>query len=419
MKKNLKINEKDLKKFTDNKFEKSPVKFKFLKLNSPSFKEFKSISAEYYIEGSNKIFTKKILNPVENINTKKINLNNFLISEKDKSNLNKKEFIYKVGDEYVVKKGKWIIENDLLIPENKRLIIPSGTEFILINNSKIISKSPIVAKGSFKEKIIFKSFSKTYQNEKDKKFFKKLNFDSNKISQGQCIIILNTQETSIFEHVIFDNLRNCETRLFNSEGSLNVYKSKIKMNYIDFKNNKFGDDGINFVNSSFDLKNIKLENIYSDGIDLDYSDGKIINFSCTNCLNDGIDISNTTLYLENFYASKIDDKALSIGELSTLYGKDIKINNAKIGLAVKDGSTAIIDNLKVEDSKFPITTYIKKKEFGSATLELKKLELLNNSNSVLIEEGTSFIIDNSFIEKITEKNLYKKLYPNAEYRNIL
>ena len=71
------------------------------------------------------------------------------------------------------------------------------------------------------------------------------------------------------------------------------------------------------------------------------------------------------------------------------------------------GSTAIIDNLKVEDSKFPITTYIKKKEFGSATLELKKLELLNNSNSVLIEEGTSFIIDNSFIEKITEK-IYTK-----------
>ena len=163
------------------------------------------------------------------------------------------------------------------------------------------------------------------------------------------------------------------------------------------------------MNSSFDLKNIKLENIYSDGIDLDYSDGKIINFSCTNCLNDGIDISNTTLYLENFYASKIDDKALSIGELSTLYGKDIKINNAKIGLAVKDGSTAIIDNLKLKDSKFPITTYIKKKEFGSATLELKKLELLNNSNSVLIEEGTSFIIDNSFIEKITEKNLYKTI----------
>ena len=34
------------------------------------------------------------------------------------------------------------------------------------------------------------------------------------------------------------------------------------MNYIDFKNNKFGDDGINFVNSSFDLKNIKLEMLF-------------------------------------------------------------------------------------------------------------------------------------------------------------
>ena len=410
---NFNIEPRDLKKFTDNEFDKSPVKFKTLTLDSPNFKEFKSISVEYKIYGSNKIFTKKIIKPIENKKTNKIDLNNFLISEKIKSNLNTNKFIYEIGNEYIVQKGQWIINEDFLIPKNKKLIIPSGTEFILLNNAKIISKSPIIAKGNFNEKIIFKSFSKTSINQNDEKLFNKLNFDSSKISQGQCIIIINADKTSIFEHVVFDNLRNCETELFNSEGSFNVYKSNIKMNYINFKNNTFGDDGINFVNSTFDLKNIKLENIYSDGLDLDYSEGTINNFSCTNCQNDGIDISNTTLHLENFTASKVNDKALSIGELSTFHGKNIKINEAKIGLAVKDGSIALINNMMVEKSKFPITTYIKKKEFGSAKLELNKLKLYNNMNEILIEEGTNFVIDNKNIKTNIKKDLYKELYPNA------
>ena len=190
------------------------------------------------------------------------------------------------------------------------------------------------------------------------------------------------------------------------------------MKNIKFKNNKFGDDGLNFINTEFNLENIKLENIYADGLDLDFSYGKIKNFSCSYCANDGIDISNTTLKLQDFKANKIRDKALSIGENSIIEGENIQIKEANIGLAVKDGSIAKINKIKIELSKFPITAYIKKKEFGHAYLEINELNLNENLNPILLEEGTKFLFDSQKYNIISKINLYKILYPDAEYRNI-
>ncbi len=317
----FKLEPRELKNFNNYKFENSPIKFQLLELASPNFQKFKNISVEFQIDGSDKIMTKEITNPIESTKLNKSNFDNFLISGINKSNLDTSKFINKIDDEYIFKSGKWIIYDDLIVPENMKLVIPPGTELILTNNAKIISKSPIIAKGNFEDKVVFKSLTKDIIKKINKKDWKKLNIDINDITTGQCISIFGTEEMSIFEHVIFDNLRNCETQVFDTEGSFNVYESKIKMNHVEFKNNKLGDDGINIIKSDFDLENIKLTNIHSDGLDLDYSQGTIKNFSCIKCLNDGIDISNTTLILENYYASNISDKALSVGELSTLFAK--------------------------------------------------------------------------------------------------
>lgn len=430
--KSTKINLKprNLKKFTYNKFEESPVKFELFEIATKSFQKFKSITVEYKIIGSDKILSKKISNPIENKESTDVNFKNFLITENNYSILEIDQFIDQVGDQYIMKKGTWIIYDDFIIPKNKRLIIPPGTEIILINNAQIISKSPIIAKGTLLEKIFIKSFSPNSVledgNEKLKNILKdylsdknKLIIENNNLLPGQCIIISDAKETSIFENVIFDNLRNCEKGIVSSEGALNTYKTKIKMKNITFKNNSKGDDGINIIDSEFNLEDINLENINADGLDLDYSVGKIKNFSCKICFNDAIDISNTTLYLENFKAFDVYDKALSIGEYSRFYAEGVDIEKANIGLAVKDGSFAKVDNIQIKASKFPITTYIKKKEFGPAKIELNTLYLIQNLNPIFIEEGTELKIEDEGIDKLIKKNLYNTLYPDAEYRNTL
>ena len=416
--KNLNINLKprDLKMFTDRKFDKAPVKYQSIHFNTSLISQIKNINLEFNIIGSKKKFYKSLDNPIESINKKKLNLNNFLIKAELQNIIKENKFIDLINNDYIIKKGKWKIKSDLIIPKNKKLIISAGTELILLNNAHVISKSPIIAKGTPTEKIRISGIDEEYNSKNENNL--KSEIGNTTFKMGQCIIILDSHEPSIFENVEFNNLRNCNKGVINSEGSLNVYKSNIKMKNILFSNNKYGDDGINFINSEFDLNNIDLFNIYADGIDLDYSYGKIKNLTCTNCLNDGVDISNTTLRLENFDANKIYDKALSIGENSIIEAYNININEANIGLAVKDGSIAKINNIKISESKYPITSYIKKEEFGPGELILTNLKLHDNINPILFENGTKYQLDENKFQKISKSNLFKTLYPNAEYRNL-
>ncbi len=409
----INLKPRNLKMFSSLKFEKSPINYQTINFNSPDFKNFKSVKIHYNFSGSLRKLTKIISNPLESGDKINLKFDNFLVNNNNKDqDQNNLKFIELIKDEYVVKNGKWIISKDLIIPDSKKLIILPGTELILTNNAQIISKSPIIAKGTKENKILIKGLPFEQINNDQKNNIKYKNKNS-----GQCILIINAKETSIFENTEFDNLRNCDKDLIISEGSLNVYKSNIIMKNVVFKNNKSGDDGINFINSEFELKNIEFKNIYADGLDLDYSFGKIDNFSCTNCANDGIDISNTTLVLKNYKASQIQDKAISIGENSIINGTNLDITNSYVGIAIKDGSIAKINKINVRSTEYPITTYIKKDEFGPADLEISKINLKDNLNPILIEEGSKFKIDVNEYSHELRKDLFTILYPDAKISN--
>lgn len=385
----LELAPRSLKKFTDKKFNETLVNYKIFEIKSPDFTKYESLAVEYSILGSKKKMYKEIIKPIENSLRDEIDTNNFLTKDNNFTDIKKLEFIEIYNNDYVFKKGIWKINTDLKIPENKKLIINEGTKIILSNNSKIISKSPIIAKGLADNKIYF---------------------ESSKDFPGQCILIMNAKKSSIFENVEFNQLQNCKTGIINSEGALNVYKSKIQMKNIKFKNNAGGDDGLNFINSEFKLRNIKLENILSDGIDLDYSVGVIEDLNCTKCGNDGIDLSNTTLELTQYTSSNTGDKSISVGENSILEAKEINIDNTKIGVAVKDGSIANLKNLNISSSEYPIAVYIKKQDFGLGNINIKNLILKNNLNPLILEEGSIFNFDNNYPIQV-KKNVFTKIYP--------
>ena len=386
---NLEIEPRSLRMFTDRKFNETPVKYKIVEFEAPQFTLYESVTIEYHLVGSKKKFYKKINRPIEYHKIDTINLDDILIFSNKQDTAKNFKFIKQYSNEYVIKKGVWNIDENLIIPKDKKLIISAGTTIILKNKSKIISNSPIIAKGTYKNKINIKSLESL---------------------PGQCIIIMNSLEKSIFYNVNFENLENCKSDMHTSQGSFNVYKSSIEMNDINFQNNIDGDDAINFIDSEFKLKNIKLKNIYRDGIDLDFSHGQINNLSCDNCGNDGIDISNTTLKIDNYTSSKTYDKGISIGENSILEANNINISDALIGIAVKDGSIASLNNLRITGTEYPIAGYIKKETFGPATINIKNLNFLNNKNQILLEKGTYFEFDNAYSKKI-DNNVYKKIYP--------
>ena len=380
---NKKVLPRNLEIFDQNQFDKSPVKYIKTEIQNPPFEYYESIILSYKILGIQNSRFKKVRKPTifTELNLKS---DNFAKLSKNLDTTKNFDFIKKYKNSYVIDEGEWLIDDELLIPSGKKLVIKSGANIVLINKARIISKSPIEAIGK-----------------KDKA----INFLG---KGGRCLIISESNELSIFENVNFFELEHCYEDGINSEGSFNVYNSKIKMKNILFYKNLKGDDGINFVNSKFNIENVVFEKILSDCLDIDYSVGQIKNIKFQGCGNDGLDISNTSLNLENFESFDTGDKGISSGENSILRGKNIVINGAFMGLGIKDGSEVKLDNIKINKSKIPIAAYIKKQTYNYPKIDITNYENFGKEKEILEIGIVSNINNEVYVGK--SKNVFEKIY---------
>jgi len=377
------IQPRDLKIFDQNQFDKSIVKYIKTYIDKPSFNHFKSVTISYKLLGSENTKIKKIENPTV-FDELELKSKNFMKLSKNLDTSVNFNFIKKNKNLYVINEGDWFINNDLIIPDGKKLIIKSGANITLLNKARIISKSPIEAIGTPERNINFLSRG------------------------GRCFIVSESKDLSVFENVNFFEFEHCYESGINSEGSFNIYNSKIKMKNILFYKNLKGDDGINIVNSEFDIENVLFEEVLSDCLDIDYSLGKIKNIQFKVCGNDGLDISNTSLNLENFNSTNTGDKGISAGENSILRGKNIKINKAFMGLGIKDGSEIKLDNIKIDNSKIPIAAYIKKQTYSYPKINITNYENVGKDKEIF-EVGIVSNINNKTLTG-KSKNVYKEIY---------
>ncbi len=380
---NKRIQPRDLKIFDQNQFDKSIVKYIKTYIDKPSFNHFKSITLNYKILGSKNVNTKVIENPTV-FDELELKSENFTKLSKNLDTTANFNFIKKNKNLYIINQGDWFINDDLIIPHGKKLIIESGTNITLTNKARIISKSPIDAIGTPDSNINFLS------------------------KGGRCFIVSESKDLSVFENVNFFEFEHCYENGISSEGSFNIYNSKIKMKNILFFKNLKGDDGINFVNSEFDIENVLFEEVLSDCLDIDYSVGKIKNIQFKVCGNDGLDISNTSLNLENFNSINVGDKGISAGENSILRGKNINIDNAFMGLGIKDGSEIKLDNIKIVNSKIPIAAYIKKQTYSYPKIDITNYENIGKDKEIFEVGIVSNINNKTYTGKA--KNVYKEIY---------
>ncbi len=373
------------KLYFESRFFKEPIEYKYLKFNLKLQEQIKKITLYYNIVGIDKVLSKTLDYPTLTKKSDDVTFNNNLDTT---SNFNFLEFFQ---NNVLINKGDFNITQDLIIPKDKQLIIAAGARINLLNGSKIISNSRIIAEGTPDEPI------KIYSSD----------------NLGQCILVLDEQKQSILKYVYFNNLSNCSDTSIDLTGSVNFYKTKVLMDNIYFIDNVKGDDYLNIINSKFNLKNLSFENVNADALDIDYSRGKIENISFINCKNDALDLSNSTIEIKNYKAQNIGDKALSVGENSYLNGEDVIIEKSFMGLAAKDSSEVDLNNLVISNSDIGLASYIKKSEYNSSTISINKLSTNNNSREFFFEEGSKVTINGEDNENF-EINVFEKIYPPNE-----
>ena len=128
------------------------------------------------------------------------------------------------------------------------------------------------------------------------------------------------------------------------------------------------DDIINIVSGSASVENSDL---YGDGeIDFDAVDngvirGNRITISSADPNRDGIDIGlSKNVVIQDNRIMNCPDKGISIGELSTATLQRNVLVNCNLGIAVKDGSSALIDHNTFYGNSTAVTCYEKNEGMG-------------------------------------------------------
>ena len=253
-----------------------------------------------------------------------------------------------------IAQGTYEISNDLIVPEGLVLNIAKGTVFNMEDNASIVSFSPLNFNGTSQHPITVKR----------------------KREQGQfgvIAMILEKPENIQINHL---NLTGGSAALVNGvfyNGALSIHNGTVRMNSCTISKCK-ADDGINFKNSTAQIKNCRFIDNKSDHVDLDFcralvDSNNFINHDSQNA-GDAIDLSGSSVILKNNQLIKSGDKAISVGEKSKVIIFNNTIIGNKIGIAVKDSSKALISNNSFGTNETNLSCYVKKGIFegGSAYL---------------------------------------------------
>ena len=317
--------------------------------------------------------------------------NNFNINADKKNytkeifkNLNEFKDIKKLADNEYILNSDIIIKENTIINKNQKFTLKRNKSINIINHSSLFIEGDLILLNDDKNYTTISSTDNT-----GSLVFSDNNFD--------------------LKNIIFQNLSRPNLENYILYGGINFINSNLKLKNIIIKDSK-NEDGINIINSKSQLTDIYFYKINADALDVDFGDMNFKNISCTDVGNDCLDISGAKINGENLNSLNVSDKGLSVGEESKIKIKNINFFNNYIALAVKDGSSAFLDDVKLKENNYDIALFNKKKEFEKPTLTINNLEFINK-DKIIQSIGTDLSInDINYSGTMSDKNIILNIY---------
>jgi hypothetical protein len=172
-------------------------------------------------------------------------------------------------------------------------------------------------------------------------------------------------------------------------------------------NNCKAEDQLNTIGSRIQLSDVKFQNAASDAFDADFCTGEIIGGSLNNIGSrgggDGIDVSGSEIVIRGTRFHNIADKALSVGERSTLMASDLQFVNVGVGIASKDDLTTQAENIQIHTAKVAsFMAYMKKTEYNGGTIHVKQVEFSSTPVQAISQIGSHITLNG---KTVPEQNI--------------
>ena len=286
-----------------------------------------------------------------------------------------------------IESGVWKISKNLVIPKGYKVYCGPNTTIVVSKNAKILSYSPFQFIGSENAPISIESVD----------------------GQGQGIVILRTENKTIFEHVIFRKLSEPLQERWNVRGSVNFYEAPFLM-----KNCVFVDDrthgGLNIIRSRFQVENVSFVNSNNDGVSVTHSNGEISNARFENNKGKGIHVSGSIVNLENVVMKNVSGIGISIDEKSRIRGGKIEIDNTYTAIESVDQSDTKLENVKLKECTYGIVVFQKRPEFGPSFTTVTNLIPDKLKFNHLVEEGSTLSVNGKEIRPNDDLDKALKFY---------
>jgi hypothetical protein len=272
-----------------------------------------------------------------------------------------------------IRNGSYSVDKTLKFPLGFDVHIDPGVKIILNKGANLIFKDAVYFNGK-----------------------KDLQIEVDSSNNGGGVFVLNANKRSVLDYVVFSGSSAVTYKKLKLSGAITFYQSDVSISNAIFKDNSKGDDFLNIIRSSFSIDNSKFENVLFDALDSDFSEGTVSNVSFSGVGNDALDFSGSKVVLDNLKINKVGDKAVSVGERSNIKASNISILNSYIGIASKDSSSVLVNNVNFYNTKYIAASYQKKPEFGPASISF--------DNSLVSENIPIYIIGNNSVINFKEQN---------------
>ena len=297
----------------------------------------------------------------------------------------------------VVFPGEWEVNGDLILPDGIGIKILAGTTLRFGEDKILFSNAPIQIKGNSDEPVYL-----TAQNE---------NWGG--------IAVIQAGELSAWKYVTLDKIRGSNEYgdmlgivrgAWVLTSGINFYYSPLQLDHSRILNMNT-EDAINLIHSEFVFDSSEFAYSYADAFDSDFSNGEIKNCSFHDIGGDAIDASGSEIMVKEVLIQNIQDKGISAGEESTITVQGGNLEKIAIGVASKDLSEVILEDVTIsEASTAALAAYIKKNVFGPARITATNLLISNSPTEVIVQTGCEIRVDGETYQTIEldVKDLYEK-----------
>jgi hypothetical protein len=299
-----------------------------------------------------------------------------------------------------IKQGVWDVKGSIIIPNGYKVSIREDTKLKFDSDAAFIIYGTTEFIGTVSKPIVFEPKDEISWNG---------------------VAIYNAPTRSKWSNVSINRTKGISYSILNLTGGVTFYNSDVDMDNCYFTGN-IGEDALNIVHSDFFLSSVNISDTLSDGFDGDFVKGMIVggvykNIGTAGGGGDAIDVSGSNVIVKDLNIQDVNDKAISVGEKSTVEIKNVVIADADIAIASKDGSDVKAVDIKLDSIRnTALMVYNKKPEYGAAILVANNTMISNSLRPAQVEDGSVLILNGKTIKtgNIDVKSMYNKIRASGD-----